>query len=173
MWRRGPTLLFSYNSLDLHTALNTLALGKSCQSSRRFRARVKLEKEKNTSRRVESRKKIQKQLLCNKNFMNYSAVERYLFFFVMEKGESESFVHLARSERTLSLRSSSEDEWSQSEEFSSFSSMMMAMWFRRTSIHRDRYVEIHLSFFIAARYWWWWWWCDNVVLIFPRIHLRK
>lgn len=40
---------------------------------------------------AETKKKIQKQLLCNKNFMNYSAVERYLFFFVMEKGESEFF----------------------------------------------------------------------------------
>lgn len=56
------------------------------------------------------KKKIQKQLLCNKNFMNYSAVERYLFFFVMEKGESESFVHLARRAHFVPWKSSSEDE---------------------------------------------------------------
>lgn len=139
MWRRGPTLLLSYNSSDLHTALNTFAQGKSCPSSRRFRARVKLEKakKKHIPTSGTPKKKIQKQLLCNKNFMNYSAVERYLFFFVMEKGESESFVHLARRAHFVPWKSSSEDEWSQSEEFSSFSSMMMAMWFRRTSVHRD------------------------------------
>lgn len=139
MWRRGPTLLLSYNSSDLHTALNTFAQGKSCPSSRRFRARVKLEKAK--------KKHIPTSGTPKKKYRNsFYAIKiswiiqqwRDIYFSLLWKREKASHSYISRGERTLSLwKSSSEDEWSQSEEFSSFSSMMMAMWFRRTSVHRD------------------------------------
>lgn len=76
-------------------------LGRAMEESSQYRDKVKSSgstvvrsKESRSKKNrftAETKKKIQKQLLCNKNFMNYSAVERYLFFFVMEKGESEFF----------------------------------------------------------------------------------
>lgn len=77
------------------------------------------------------------------------------------------------------VRCSTQDEWSQSEEFSCHNPVLALgnFYLSVQHHHRRRLGGLRLRFFSWCHWWCWWWlrwrWCDNVVLIFPRIHLRK